>query len=236
MSFITQQDNNVQSFHSSKEMELSKKIDILGRHLENLDNRLNQDISSIFSLLRDNTYQYSSLPSSNAHLLGNQDATQPSQHALAHSELADESVFLLPQSSDQKEENVSPENRFSIKEINISKPSPKPLPPKPRSSSAVNISCQTPQSIQSKRALSTSGGTRDLIPGSQEFNKRLPGSLLTDPMKPSYLSSAKGVEEQQKSSSEAPIARLESLEEAGMEAASRDAKAPSIHKQRSSDV
>lgn len=55
-------------------------------------------------------------------------------------------------------------------------------------------------------------------------------------MKPSYLSSAKGGEEQQKSSSEAPIARLESLEEAGMEAASRDAKAPSIHKQRSSDV
>ena len=70
----------------------------------------------------------------------------------------------------------------------------------------------------------------------QDFNKRLPGSLLTEPMKPSYLSSAKGGEEQQKSSSEAPIARLESLEEAGMEAASRDAKAPSIHKQRSSDV
>ena len=135
--------------------------------MENLDNRLNQDISSIFALLRDNAYQYSSLPSSNAHLLGNQDATQPSQHALAHSELADESVFLLPQSSDQKEENVSPENRLSIKEINTSKPPLKPLPPKPRSSSAVNISCQTPQSIQSKRALSTSGGTRDLIPGSQ---------------------------------------------------------------------
>ena len=140
---------------------------LLCRHLENLDNRLNQDISSIFALLRDNAYQYSSLPSSNAHLLGNQDATQPSQHALAHSELADESVFLLTQSSDQKEENVSPENRLSIKEINISKPPPKPLPSKPRSSSAVNISCQTPQSIQSKRALSTSGGTRDLIPGSQ---------------------------------------------------------------------
>ena len=135
--------------------------------MENLDNRLNQDISSIFALLRDNAYQYSSLPSSNAHLLGNQDATQPSQHALAHSELADESVFLLPQSSDQKEENVSPENRLSIKEINTSKPPLKPLPAKPRSSSAVNISCQTPQSIQSKRALSTSGGTRDLIPGSQ---------------------------------------------------------------------
>ena len=55
-------------------------------------------------------------------------------------------------------------------------------------------------------------------------------------MKPSYLSCAKGGEEQQKSSSEAPIARLESLEEAGMEAASRETKAPSIHKQRSSDV
>ena len=70
----------------------------------------------------------------------------------------------------------------------------------------------------------------------QEFSKRVPGNLLTEPMKPSYLSSAKGGEEQQKSSSEAPIARLESLEEAGMEAASRDTKAPSIHKQRSSDV
>ena len=70
----------------------------------------------------------------------------------------------------------------------------------------------------------------------QDFSKRLPGSLLTEPMKPSYLSSAKGGEEQQKSSSEAPIARLESLEEAGMEAATRDPKAPSIHKQRSSDV
>ena len=70
----------------------------------------------------------------------------------------------------------------------------------------------------------------------QDFSKRLPGSLLTEPMKPSYLSSAKSGEEQQKSSSEAPIARLESLEEAGMEAATRDPKAPSIHKQRSSDV
>ena len=30
MSFITQQDNT-QTFHSSKELELSKKIDIIGR-------------------------------------------------------------------------------------------------------------------------------------------------------------------------------------------------------------
>ena len=135
--------------------------------MESLDNRLNQDISSIFSLLRDNTYQYSSLPSSNAQLLGHQDIVQPSQHALDQSELVDESVFLLPQTSDQKDGNISPENRLCAKEHNISKHSSKALPPKPRSSSAVNISCQTPQSIQSKRALSTSGGTRDLLPGSQ---------------------------------------------------------------------
>ena len=139
----------------------------LNRHLENLDNRLNQDISSIFSILRDSTYQYSSLPSSNAQLLGNQDTIPPSQHALTSGEVPEDSVFLLPHSSEPRDENISPENRLSTKEFNISKPSSKVLPPKPRSSSAVNISCQTPQSIQSKRALSTSGGTRDLLPGSQ---------------------------------------------------------------------
>jgi hypothetical protein len=56
-------------------------------------------------------------------------------------------------------------------------------------------------------------------------------------MKPSYLTTAKGGGEvKQKSSSEAPMARLESLEETGMDASSRDTKTPSIHKQRSSDV
>ena len=135
------------------------------RHLENLDNRLNQDISSIFSILRDNTYQYSSLPSSNAQLLGNQDIVQPS-HALGPSDIAEDSVFLIPGNSEQRAEDTSPENKSYTKELNISKTSSR-LPSKPRSSSAVNISCQTPQSIQSKRALSTSGGTRDLLPGSQ---------------------------------------------------------------------
>ena len=71
----------------------------------------------------------------------------------------------------------------------------------------------------------------------QELSKRSTGSFLTEPIKQSHLSSATGGgESKQKSSSEAPIARLESLEEAGIDGSGRETKTPSIHKQRSSDV
>ena len=133
--------------------------------MENLDSRLTRDISSIVALLRDSKYQYSSVPSSHVHLLGNQEIAQPAR-ALEQGEIAEDTVLLLPGRSDPMVTAASPDNILSTKELIISKPSTV-LPSKHRSSSAVNISCQTPQSIQSKRAVSTSGGTHDLVPGSQ---------------------------------------------------------------------
>ena len=135
------------------------------RQLEHLDSRLTHDISSIFALLRDSTYQYSSLPSSNVHLLGNHEIVQ-TDHALRQGESAQDTVLLLPGSSDPINTTESPDNILSTKGLTISTPSTV-LPAKHRSSSAVNISCQTPHSIQSKRALSTSVGTQDYVPGSQ---------------------------------------------------------------------
>ena len=74
----------------------------------------------------------------------------------------------------------------------------------------------------------------------QDSSARTPGTLLTEPMMPTYLASAKTgggvIDIKQKSSSEAPIARLESLEESGTEGSTRETKPSSVHKQRSSDV
>ena len=108
---------------------------------------------------------------SNVHILGHQEIVQPG-NALEEGEIAEDTVLLLPESSDPMSTTASPGNILSTKELIISKPSTV-LPSKHRSSSAVNISCQTPQSIQSKRALSTSGGTHDLAPGSQVNNMHM---------------------------------------------------------------
>ena len=137
------------------------------RQLEHLNSRLTNDISSIFSLLKDNAgYQYSSLPSSNAHLLGNLENLHPSPGSLSHGDNADDTKYLLPSSIDATAIGSSPDNLLVPKDHTSSRQT-SILPSKLRSSSAVNISCQTPQSIQSKRASSTSGGPRELLPGSQ---------------------------------------------------------------------
>ena len=127
-----------------------------------MNNRLTNDISSIFALLRENTYQYSPLTAADAHLLSNKDRVQPSQ-TIGHSAMSEDGTFLLPIHS---EAAPSTEDVVSYIDPTLSLTA-SILPSKTRSSSAVNISCQTPQSIQSKKALSTSGGTQDLLPSSQ---------------------------------------------------------------------
>ena len=69
----------------------------------------------------------------------------------------------------------------------------------------------------------------------QDLSKKSIGSA--EPSLQRQLSiSVSSSECRQKSSSEAPIARLESLDEAGTDEAGREARTPSIYKQRSSDV
>ena len=71
----------------------------------------------------------------------------------------------------------------------------------------------------------------------QDLQKGSTGSFLAEPIKQPQLSSVTGgIEGRLKSSSEAPIARLESLEEAGADGSTQETKTPSIYKQRSSDV
>ena len=126
------------------------------RQLENLNSRLSHDISSIFTILTDATYQTPSLLSRNAHILGNEEVKTTLNVEPVETAEGSDIMTSVPCSG-----TVMP-----TKELLISK-SPSILPTKPRSTSAINISCQTPQSINYKRALSSSGGHRDFLPCSQ---------------------------------------------------------------------
>ena len=139
------------------------------RQLDHLNSRLSHDISSIFAILTDNTYQHPSLIPKNAHLLGHEDIVKPSpdleQSDSAYDSAAKDSVPMLPKHADVTTSIACSESILRTTDHSVSKSSAPTS--KPRSSSAINISCQTPQSTQSKRASSSSGAHRDFFPGSQ---------------------------------------------------------------------
>ena len=130
------------------------------RQLDHLNTRLSHDIASIFAILTENTHQQSSLLSNNVHLQTPNDTIKIAPDSI-ETDITAGSVPLLQQYSGVIPAGGSPGTLLPTKDLGPVMSS-STHSSKPRASSAINISCQTPQS-QPKRSTGSSGGL-DLSP------------------------------------------------------------------------